>query len=124
MTCMCNPNLHKATALTTAGLLTVTNSGNIANLDPFILVLCINPNNIITTAPVNYTVTINGETADLLNRFAQPISTDRLIPRKAYHGYYIVPTTGTPYIILQDTPCNPAYAMSSAVTATTETEGE
>lgn len=127
MNCMCNPNVHKATALTTAGVLTVTNPNNIANLDPFILILCINPNNIITTAPVNYTMVINGATADLKNRFGLPISTDRLCPRKAYHGYYVVPATGTPYVILQDTPCNPAYALSSASVAsasTNETDGE
>lgn len=127
MNCMCNPNVHKATALTTAGVLTVTNPNNIANLDPFILILCINPNNIITTAPVNYTMVINGATADLKNRLGLPISTDRLCPRKAYHGYYVVPETGTPYVILQDTPCNPAYALSSASVAsasTSDTDGE
>lgn len=126
MTCMCNPNIHKATALTTDGLLTVTNSGNIANIEPFGLILCINPNNIITGAPVDYSLTINGSAANLINRFGQPISTDRLCPRKLYRGYYIAPETGTPYVILQDTPCNPAYAMSSAAAAATtaETEGE
>ena len=121
MTCMCNPDVHRATALTTGGVLTVTNPNNVANLDPFILILCVNPNNIITTAPVNYTLTINGATADLKNRFALPISTDRLCPRKAYHGYYIVPETGTPYVILLDTPCNIANALSSAAVAVTET---
>ena len=124
MTCRCNPNFHIATALSAAGLLTVTNNTNIANLDPFIFVLAVNPNNIITGAPVNYTMTINGATSNVLNRYGLPISTDRLTPRRRYLGRYIVPETGTPYVILLDTPCNIAYALSSAsVAVADETEG-
>lgn len=126
MTCKCNPNFHIATSLTTTGLLSVTNPNNVANLDPFIFVLAVNPNNIITGAPVNYTMTINGATVDVLNRYGLPISTDRLTPRRRYLGRYIVPSTGTPYVILLDTPCNIAYALSSAAVAVTtgETEGD
>ena len=122
----CNCNLHKATNLTTGGLLTVTNSNNIANLTPFDLVLCLNPSSVITGAPVNYTITINGTVATLLNRIALPISTDHLMPRKRYHGYYVIPTSGDPYVILVNTPCDLAYALSSAsVAATTdETTGD
>ena len=122
MTCNCNPNFHRGTALTTAGLLTVTNDTNVANLDPFIFVLCLNPNNVITGAPVNYTMTINGATVNVLNRYGLPISTDRLTPRRRYLGRYIVPSTGTPYVILLDTPCNIAYALSSAAVARTSEE--
>jgi len=125
MNCNCNPYIHKATSLTDAGLLTVTNSTNISNLDPFVLVLCVNPNNVITGAPVDYTMTINGSTVNLLNRYALPITTDRLCPRRRYLGRYVVPNTGTPYVILLDTPTNIAYAMSAdAVAKTTETEGD
>ena len=122
----CNCNLHRATNLTTAGVLTVTNSNNIANLMPFDLVLCLNPNNVITGAPVNYTITVNGVAVPLLNRVALPISTDHLQSRKRYKGYYIVPETGTPYVILLNTPCSLEYAMSSASVAVTtdETTGD
>ena len=122
----CNCNLHRATNLTTTGLLTVTNSNNIANLMPFDLVLCLNPNNIITGAPVNYTITVNGVAVPLLNRVALPISTDHLMSRKRYHGYYIIPTSGDPHVILVDTPCDLAYAVSSASVAVTtdETTGD
>ena len=123
----CNCNLHRATNLTTAGVLTVTNSNNIANLMPFDLVLCLNPNNVITGAPVNYTITVNGVAVPLLNRVALPISTDHLMPRKRYKGYYIIPTSGDPYVILVNTPCDLAYAVSSAsvaATTTTETTGD
>ena len=118
----CNPNLHKSVSLDATGLLTVTNPTNIANLMPFDLVLCTNPDSIITGAPVNYTITINGATAELKNRFGLPISTDHLRTRRVYHGRYIVPSTGTPYVILLNTPCDIAYALSSAAVAVTTGE--
>ena len=125
MSCNCNQNLHKSVSLTATGLLTVTNPTNIANLMPFDLLLCTNPDSIITGAPVNYTITINGATAELRNRYGLPISTDHLRTRRIYHGRYIVPATGTPYVILLNTPCDIAYALSSAAVAlTSETTGE
>ncbi len=123
MSCFCNPNLHRATALTTDGLLTVTNPSNISNLDPFILILCVNPDTVITGAPVDYTITINGAPVALKNRLGLNISTDHLRSRKAYHGYYVVPPTGDPYVILLDTPCSLAYAMSSAAAPATAEGG-
>ena len=115
--CNCNPNFHKSTALTAAGLLTVTNSNNISNLDPFDFVLTINPSNIITGVPVNLTMTINGTAVAIHNRLGLPISSDRLRVRKCYYGYYVVPATGDPYVIFLNTPCNIAYALSSASVA-------
>ena len=124
----CNCNLHRATSMTTGGLLTVTNSNNIANLMPFDLVLCLNPNAVILGAPVDFTLTVNGTTAELKNRLGLPISTDHLQSRKRYKGYYVVPETGTPYVILLNTPCSLEYAMSSAsvavTTTTTTTDGD
>ena len=122
----CNCNLHRATNLTTAGVLTVTNSNNIANLMPFDLVLCLNPNAVILGAPVDFTLTVNGTTAELKNRLGLPISTDHLQSRKRYKGYYVVPETGTPYVILLNTPCDLIYALSSASVAVTtdETTGD
>lgn len=122
----CNCNLHRATSMTTGGLLTVTNSSNIANLMPFDLVLCLNPSAVILGAPVDYTLTVNGTTAELKNRLGLPVSTDHLQSRKRYKGYYVVPETGTPYVILLNTPCDIAYAMSSASVAVTtdETTGD
>lgn len=123
MACNCE-FMHRATNLTTGGLLTVTNPNNIANLMPFNLVLCLNPNAVILGAPVNYTVTVNGADVALLNKYGLPISTDHLEPRKLYRGRYIVPATGDPYVILLNTPCDVAYAMSSAsVAAEATTEG-
>ena len=122
---VCNCNLHRATSMTTGGLLTVTNANNIANLTPFDLVLCLNPSAVILGAPVDFTLTVNGATAELKNRVGLPISTDHLQSRKVYHGYYIVPETGTPYVILVNTPCSLEYALSSASVALADdtTEG-
>jgi hypothetical protein len=108
--------------MTTGGLLTVTNSNNIANLMPFDLVLCLNPNAVILGAPVNFTLTVNGAAVELKNRLGLPISTDHLQSRKRYRGYYVVPETGTPYVILLNTPCDIAYALSSASVALTTNE--
>lgn len=118
----CNCNLHRATSMTTGGLLTLTNSNNIANLTPFDLVLCLNPSAVVLGAPVNFTLTINGTTAELKNRVGLPISSDHLQSRKVYRGYYIVPETGTPYVILLNTPCDLIYALSSASVALTSDE--
>lgn len=122
MNCNCE-FLHRATNLTTGGLLTVTNSNNIANLMPFDLVLCLNPNAVILGAPVDYTITVNGADVALKNKLGLPISTDHLCSRKRYKGYYVVPATGDPYVILLNTPCDIAYAMSSAAVAVT-TDGD
>ena len=124
MACNCNPNVHKVVSMTTAGVLTVTNPNNISNLDPFILIMCINPDNVIAGAPVNLELTINGAQVPLKNRFGLPISSDRLLPRRRYFGNYIVPTGGDAYVILLDTPCNIAYALSSASVAVTNTDGD
>lgn len=123
MTCNCE-FMHRATSLTTGGLLTVTNPNNIANLMPFNLVLCLNPNAVILGAPVDYTITVNGTDVALKNKYGLPISTDHLEPRRLYRGRYIVPTTGDPYVILLNTPCDIAFAMSSASAAATTTGGE
>lgn len=92
MTCNCCENLHKTSALTAAGLLTVTNPNNIGNFDRFCLVLTINPDSIITGEPVAYTVTLNGTAVPLIDRWGYPITSDRLRTRTLYKGRYIVGT--------------------------------
>lgn len=120
MSCNCNPNFHKVTNLTSVGtdtqtgvLMTITNSTNISNLDYFELVLCVNPNTVVTGSPVPYTIEVNGTAIPLNNKYNLPIYTDRLQTRKRYYGAYVVPTTGDPYVILWNTPNCPAMAVSS-----------
>lgn len=112
---MPSPFFHLGTALTTAGVLTVSNSTNVASGERFVLALALNPSSIITGAPVNYTVTINGTAVDIINIFGAKVSTDKLIPRVPYRGYYFVPTDGSsPYVVL-NTYCRPCQSQSSAV---------
>ena len=111
---MPSPFFHLGTALTTAGVLTVSNSTNVASGERFVLALALNPNTIITGAPVNYTVTINGTAVKMVNIYGANISTDKLIPRVPYRGFYFVPTDGSdPYVVL-NTYCRPCESQSSA----------
>lgn len=84
-----------------------------------------NPNNIITGAPVAYTVTINGTAVPILDIWGYPIRTDRLCPRKVYRGRYIAGTGITTHVTLTNVDCTIADALATvAPAATTETEGE
>lgn len=108
---------HVSTALTTAGLLTVTNAVNIGNFDKFALILTINPNSVITTAPVEYTVTVNGTAVPILDRWGYPITTDRLRTRKCYIGRYV--ESATPHITL----LNVLSTEAAAGAATAKADG-
>lgn len=107
MFCSCNPNFHLATALTPEGLLTVTNSTNVGNFDPFFLRLKVSPGAVIVGAPVSYGVTINGTAVPIRSLWGTPIPTDRLCQRRVYIGRYIVPTEGDPYVVLTNVPTCP-----------------
>lgn len=122
MTCNCNcntnPYFHKTTALQSVEesggnayvRMTVTNSTNIDSLDYFELVLTINPNTVVTGAPVPFQINVNGVDVALKNRYSRPINTNRLNVRKRYYGAYVAPVGEDPYVILWNTPTNPAYA--------------
>lgn len=121
MVCNCS-KFHRATNLTTDGLLTVTNPNNISTFDEFDLILCLNPNNVITGVPVPYTVTVNGTAIPVLDIWGYPIRTDRLCPRKLYHGRYIAGTGITTHITLTNVCCTVADALASVTPATTQGE--
>lgn len=109
---MCNcqncSNVHSVIAITdntTSIDLTVSNSTDIGNLQPFILIR--NKNVSVPTAPVPVTVNVNGASVELQNKYGIQIQSNRL-PRRAV-GAYVVPATGDPYVILFTTPycrCN------------------
>ena len=123
MACNCCQYLHKTTALTDGGVLTVTNPNNVGNFDPFCLVLTINPNSVITGAPVAYTVTVNGTAIPVVDMWGYPVMTDRLRTRKVYHGRYIVLTDGS-HITLTNVACGESdVAATIAATSTTSTTG-
>lgn len=118
----CNCNLHRGTNLTAEGVLTVTNPNNISNFDDFNLVICLNPNNIITGAPVPYQITVNGEDIPVRDMWGYPIYTNRLCPRKVYRGKYVSGTDITTHITLANVCCTIADALSSTQAAATTTE--
>lgn len=120
-----NPNFHVVTTLTpdpaetpTSLVMTVTNDSNISSLDRFLLVLSRNPYSVITGDPVPFQVTVNGTNVALLNKYALPIYSNRLNMRRLYVGSYVVPEDGDPYVILWNTPNNPAYATPNITPAT------
>lgn len=110
MSCNCF-SIHTSTALTTAGLLTVTNPNNIGDFDKFTLVLTINPDSVITGEAVPYTITINGTAVPIVDRWGYPITTDRLCTRKGYVGRYI--ESDTPHLTLMNACGRPASATST-----------
>lgn len=122
MTCNCCQYLHKTTALSTAGLLTVTNPNNVGNFDPFCLVLTICPNSVITGSPVAYTVTVNGTAIPVVDMWGYPVMTDRLRTRKLYKGRYIV-TNDEAHITLTNVPCGESD-VAATIAATSTTGGE
>ena len=128
---MFNPTIHYTTALTPEPseepkslVMTVTNSGNISSLEYFELVMTRNPYSVITGDPIPFQVTVNGTNVDLYNKYSLPIYTNRLNMRKRYYGSYVAPEDGEPYVILWNTPNNPAYATPNLVETTTATASD
>lgn len=120
MRCNCNcPFKHTTTALTAAGLLTVTNDTNVGNFDQFCLVLTINPDSVITGAPVDYTVTINGAAVPIWDNWGYPITSDRLCVNKCYRGRFI--ESATPHVTLTNVCSN--IASNGVAAASTQTAG-
>ena len=122
MTCNCCQYLHKTTALSTAGLLTVTNPNNVGNFDPFCLVLTICPNSVITGSPVAYTVTVNGTAIPIVDIWGYPVMTDRLRTRRVYKGRYIVNSTGA-HITLTNVACGETDVAATIAATSTTTSG-
>lgn len=121
MTCNCCEHLHKTTALSAAGLLTVTNPTNIGNFDRFCLILTICPDSVITGVPVEYTVTINGTAVPIIDKWGYPITSDRLRTRTLYKGRYIVGDTNHVTLI---NVCDDIPTTTTAATTSTEDDGE
>lgn len=110
----CLPCQHKVTSLTATDStvnMTVTNSTNISSLDKFELVLCVNPSTVVTGSPLPFTITINGSTAQLYNKYHLPIYSNRLCPRKRYCGAYVNNGTDA-WVVLFNTPDCPQFASA------------
>ena len=96
------------TATATNVVLTVTDSTNISEYEQFDFYF---PNfrtirSVVTGDPLPVQINVNGVDINVLNRFAEPLQSNR-VPRRS-QGTYIVPATGAPYVILHNTPfCDP-----------------
>lgn len=88
--------------------LTVTNSNDRSSLDNFLFkTQCKAVANRVTGGPLPVQMIINGTAVSVLNKYSLPVLSNR-VPRRS-RGAYVVPTSGTPYVILFDTPyckCN------------------
>lgn len=116
--CFC-PFVHRTSAISAAGLLTVTNATNVGNFDPFCLIVTIDPDAVITGAPVATTVTINGAAVPIIDKWGYPITTDILgVCRTKYKGRYI--DSDTPHVTLTDV-CG---KRTATVTTANESAGE
>jgi len=101
------PYVHRTSSLSAAGLLTVTNATNVGNFDPFCLIMTIDPDGVITGAPVPVTITINGTAVPVVDIWGYPITTDVLgVCRTKYKGRYI--ENDTPHITLTNVLSNEA----------------
>lgn len=109
MNCIC-PYVHKVSSLSEAGLLMVTNSTNVGNFDSFCLIMNIDPDGVITGAPVDVTITINGAAVPVLDIWGYPITTDVLgVCRTKYKGRYI--ENATPHVTLTNVLSNDAKGV-------------
>ena len=110
--------MHKTTAISTAGVLTVTNPNNVGNFDRFCLCFTINPSSVVTTSPVALTVTINGVAVPIVDEWGYPVMSDKVVTRKKYVGRYITLSDDS-HVTLENVPC---VTQSGSVTAVTNTE--
>ena len=113
MACNCNcPYMHRTSAISAAGVLTVTNSTNVGNFDPFCLIVSINPDAVITGAPVATTVTINGTAVPIVDKWGYPVTTDILgVCRTKYKGRYV--ESATPHVTLTDVCGNRVFGLTT-----------
>lgn len=110
---MCNCNIihyvQNVTVTDANVALTVTHSTNISSLDCFDIVVNKNIGANVVGAPLPVQVIVNGTAVTLLNKYSLPVLSDKLPCRNKYCGAYVVPESGTPYVILFNTPrckCN------------------
>ena len=104
----CSHRVETITATDTNLVLTVSDSTNISPYERFDFYF---PDfktirSVITGAPLPVLISVNGTNVTVYNKNFEILESDE-IPRRSM-GRYIVPETGTPYIVLYNTPqeCN------------------
>jgi len=97
-------------ATATNVVLTVSDGTNISDYEPFNFYFpCYQSiRSVVVGDPLLVQINVNGVAVDVLNRFGQPLESNR-VPRRS-KGTYVVPETGDPYVILHNTPfCDPRF---------------
>ena len=123
MSCNCCSYMHKTTAISATGTLTVTNANNVGNFDRFCLCFTICPSSVITTAPVALSVQINGGEVPIIDEWGYPVMSDKVTTRKRYFGRYIT-VNGDSHVTLLNAPCVTQAGNVTAVTNTENVGGE
>lgn len=109
---MCNcENIHRVVTVTNTGTtieLTLTDSANIGDMEPF-NIICRKPvSALVTGAPIEVTAVVNGAAIPVKNIYGQPLMSN-VVPLGLTCGKYIIDNSGTtpaPYIWLR----TPRYA--------------
>lgn len=108
--CRCNNNVHRVVTATFNGTnvaLTLTDSTDIGNKEPFNIIVCKPISSLVTGSPVPVVASINGvATVPLRDAYGLPLMSNK-VPWGKTCGTYIVDESGeTPdvYVILK-TPC-------------------
>lgn len=106
--CKCSHRVETITVNDTNVVLTVSNSTNIGNYAKFDFYFpkCKSLRRLVTGEPLAVLINVNGENVPLYNRYSIALLSDR-VPRRSC-GTYIVPESGSAYVILHNTPfCKP-----------------
>ena len=107
MVCSDTHKISNVTLTAVSVALTANDSTDIGNLQRFNIVMNKTINGIIAE-PLPVTISVNGETIPLKNRFGQQILSNR-VPFGFSVGYYVADEL-EPYVILLNTPPLPRYA--------------
>ena len=105
----CSHKVETITATAANVILTVSDSTNISAYERFDFYFpeYESIGNIVTGDPLPVLISVNGANVTVLDKNAEALDSDK-VPRRS-QGRYIVPATGTPYVILYNTPydkCN------------------
>lgn len=100
----CSHKVENITTTETNVVLTVTDSTNISSLDKFSFYF---PRyktigSVVTGEPLPVLISVNGANVPVYDKNYQALLSDK-IPRRS-QGRYIVPDTGSAYVILYNTP--------------------
>jgi hypothetical protein len=81
--------------------------------------MSINPDTVITGAPVALTITLNGAEVPVIDEWGYPVTTDRVRARRVYKGRFIT-VAGNSHVTFLNVPCVPTETTVSTASTTAE----